>query len=48
MIARAARANGCRVLAVAHDGETDPVLADHVDGITWVKIGQLERIGWFP
>ncbi len=43
MIARAARANGHRVFAVAHEDETDPVLADHVDGIIWVKIGQLER-----
>jgi DUF1009 family protein len=43
-IARAARAQGLRIIAVAHEGETDPALAQVADEITWVKIGELQRI----
>lgn len=39
-----ARRMGYRVSAVAHVGETDPVLATHVDRIHWVKIGQLNKL----
>ncbi len=39
-----ARRLGYRVCAVAHVGETDPVLANHVDRIHWVKIGQLNKL----
>ncbi len=39
-----ARRLGFRVCAVAHVGETDPALADHVDRIHWVKIGQLNKL----
>jgi UDP-2,3-diacylglucosamine hydrolase len=44
IFAQTARAEGVRVVAVAHEGETLPELANTVDVITWVKVGQLERI----
>ena len=34
-----ARRLGYHVSAVAHEGETEPELASHVDRIHWVKIG---------
>jgi len=42
--ARAAREKGMLVVAVAHEGETLPELADLVNGIFWVKVGQLGKI----
>ncbi|HTG01242.1 MAG TPA: UDP-2,3-diacylglucosamine diphosphatase LpxI [Nitrospirota bacterium] len=42
--ARAAREKGMQVIAVAHEGETLPELADLVNGIFWVKVGQLGKI----
>ena len=39
-----ARALGYHVSAVAHEGETDPELANHVDRIHWIKIGQLNKL----
>jgi DUF1009 family protein len=44
IFARTARAQGVEVIAVAHEGETLPGLRDEVDAITWVKVGELERI----
>jgi UDP-2,3-diacylglucosamine hydrolase len=44
IFARTARAEGVEVVAVAHEGETLPELTDEVDAITWVKVGELERI----
>lgn len=44
IFARSARAQGIEVVAVAHDGETEPELAQAVDAIAWVKVGELERI----
>ena len=35
---------GYHVSAVAHEGETEPELAGHVDRIHWVKIGQLSKL----
>ena len=35
---------GYHVSAVAHEGETEPELADHVDRIHWIKIGQLNKL----
>lgn len=43
-IAEAVRKKGRRVVAVAHHGETDPALADHVDEIVWIKLGQLGHL----
>ncbi len=42
--ARAAREKGLQVIAVAHEGETMPELAELVDGIFWVKVGQLGKL----
>lgn len=43
LLARAARAKGIRVLAVAHAGETEPAIAEWVDELIWVKLGQLQK-----
>jgi DUF1009 family protein len=42
--ARAAKEKGLQVIAVAHEGETLPELAQLVDVIFWVKVGQLGKI----
>ncbi|MGA9449871.1 MAG: UDP-2,3-diacylglucosamine diphosphatase LpxI [Verrucomicrobiia bacterium] len=43
--ARQARAAGVkRLVAVAFENETDPVLAPLVDEIVWLKVGQLSRM----
>ncbi|NWF73734.1 MAG: UDP-2,3-diacylglucosamine diphosphatase LpxI [Nitrospirae bacterium] len=39
-----ARKLGYLVSAVAHEGETEPELASHVDRIHWIKIGQLSKL----
>lgn len=44
LIAEAARNQGIGVIAVAHQGDTEPSLSDAVDEITWVKLGQLGRL----
>ncbi len=44
LCARAARGRGLEVVAVAHQGETDPALAGEVDRIHWVHVGQLGKI----
>jgi DUF1009 family protein len=43
-VARMARRQGLRTIAVAHIGETDPGLAEVVDAVTWIKVGELQRI----
>jgi len=43
-LARAAKVEGHRVVAVGHEGVTDPLLAAEVDALSWVKIGQLKKI----
>jgi UDP-2,3-diacylglucosamine hydrolase len=43
--AKQARLQGVqRIVAVAFEGETEPALADLVDEIEWVKVGQLARM----
>jgi DUF1009 family protein len=42
--ARAAKEKGLQVIAVAHEGETSPELKDWVDGIFWIKVGQLGKL----
>ncbi len=42
--ARAAKQKGLQVIAVAHEGETLPELAQWVDSISWIKVGQLGRL----
>ncbi|MBF0178701.1 MAG: UDP-2,3-diacylglucosamine diphosphatase LpxI [Magnetococcales bacterium] len=45
MFARAMRARGGPgVVAVAHEGETDPALAHLVEEIRWVRLGQFRRV----
>ena len=44
LFAESARKAGHRVVAVAHRSETDPALAERVDAITWVKLGQLGHL----
>jgi UDP-2,3-diacylglucosamine hydrolase len=43
-VARAARRRGLRVIALAHLNETDAGLAHLVDEITWIKVGELQRM----
>jgi len=43
-VAAAARRRGIRVIAVAHLNETRPELAAEVDELTWIKVGELDRI----
>jgi DUF1009 family protein len=42
--ARAAKQKGMQVIAVAHEGETLPELAQWVDDIFWIKVGQLGKL----
>lgn len=44
LFARKARQQGLKVYAAAHQGETDEALADQVDRLIWIKLGQLGRI----
>ncbi len=44
LIAEAAKKQGISVIAVAHQGDTEPSLADAVDTIIWVRLGQLGRL----
>jgi hypothetical protein len=44
LFAESAAAEGFAVIAVAHQGETPAELGEHVEAITWVKVGQLDRI----
>lgn len=44
-LARNARALGvARLVAVAFEGETDPALAELVDQIVWLRVGQLSKL----
>ena len=43
-VAAAARRRGIRVIAVAHLNETRPELEAEVDELTWIKVGELQRI----
>ena len=44
ILARSARQQGLRLVAVAFEGETRPDLADAVDEVEWVRIGQLNKL----
>lgn len=45
LLARSARAAGVgKIVVVAFDGETDPVLAKLVEEIAWLRVGQLSRM----
>jgi UDP-2,3-diacylglucosamine hydrolase len=43
-VARAARRRGLEIIAIAHSGETDPALSTFTDEITWIKVGELQRM----
>ncbi len=43
-VARAAHKQGFRVIAVAHRGETPEELVSLVSEITWIKVGELEKM----
>ncbi|HJU27764.1 MAG TPA: UDP-2,3-diacylglucosamine diphosphatase LpxI [Candidatus Binataceae bacterium] len=43
-VARAARRRSIPVVAVAHRGETDPELAALADEVTWIGVGELQRM----
>ncbi|MGA7578597.1 MAG: LpxI family protein [Desulfobaccales bacterium] len=44
LFAQAARARGASIIAAAHRGETDPALAELVQELHWVYVGQLGKI----
>src|SRR5689334_10349891 len=44
-LAREAKRSGVkRLVAVACEGETDPALAELVDDIVWLRVGQLSKL----
>ena len=43
-VARAARERGIKVIAVAHLNESDRALDSVVDEVTWIKVGELQKI----
>jgi hypothetical protein len=44
VFARGARAAGVDVVAVAHQGETEPEIEALVESVTWIKVGELGRM----
>ena len=44
LIAESAKRRGLKVIAVAHKGETMPELAEKVDEITWIDLGQFGHL----
>ncbi len=43
-VAIAARRHGIKLVALAHQGETKPELEAQVDQLTWIKVGELQKI----
>ncbi len=44
IFAQAARAEGVDIVAVAHQGETQPEIAALLPEVTWVRVGELGKI----
>src|SRR5437016_9454614 len=44
LVDAAQKAGVKKIIAAAFNGETDPVLAEHVDLIEWMRVGQLNRL----
>jgi DUF1009 family protein len=44
LFSKAARKRGLQVYAIAHKGETDPLVEGVVNGVQWIKLGQLKSI----
>ncbi|HEY5649202.1 MAG TPA: UDP-2,3-diacylglucosamine diphosphatase LpxI [Nitrospiria bacterium] len=43
-VAKAARAEGYRVVVVAHEGECLPEISETADQVEWIKVGQISRL----
>jgi len=43
-VANAARKRGLKLIALGHQGETQPELESRVDQFTWIKVGELQKI----
>jgi UDP-2,3-diacylglucosamine hydrolase len=43
-VARAARARGMKIIAVAHLNESERALDSVADEVTWIKVGELQKI----
>jgi UDP-2,3-diacylglucosamine hydrolase len=43
-VARAARARGTKIIAVAHLNESEQALGSVADEVTWIKVGELQKI----
>jgi hypothetical protein len=43
-VAIAARRRGIKLIALAHQGETKPELEAQVDQLTWINVGELQKI----
>lgn len=43
-VARRARSRGIRIVAIAHLNESDPALDSIADEVTWIKVGELQKI----
>lgn len=44
LVAKAAKMQGCHVVAIAHLDETEPSLSETVDDIVWIKLGQFGHL----
>lgn len=44
IFAARAKALDLSVVAVAHEGETDPALSERVDDILWIRVGQISKL----
>jgi DUF1009 family protein len=44
LIAKEAKKRGIKVVAIAHEGETDKALENEADKITWIKLGQFGHL----
>ncbi|MGH7814058.1 MAG: LpxI family protein [Candidatus Binataceae bacterium] len=43
-VANSARKRGIEVIAVAHAGETDPAIESAATSVTWIEIGELQKL----
>lgn len=44
LFAKSARSRGYKVVAICHEGETDPALCSLVDEHVWIRLGELGKI----
>ncbi len=43
-VARYAKSRGIKIIAIAHLNESDPALDSIADQVTWIKVGELQKI----